>query len=303
VEDEPELIRDQMQETRTALTEKLEALEQKVTGTVDSTASAVAETVQNLTDTVQETVGTVKETVASTVDTVSETVESTVETVKDTFDIPGHVQRHPWIAMAGSVATGFLLGRMLHSGESSSSSTRGGTETYGGGGGWFGTGPSWPDAMRQSSAPSASSTEYRDQPTNGRREEESERKSTGVHEGIAGTFLNAMGGEVDKLKGLGVAAVFGVLRDLVTRSVPGELGSRLKEWVNGLTEKMGAKPLTQPLVSTEEESQHEDGGNQSKGREETSSSSPQQQQPDQPAAKGAPSQRGGSSSTGSAPRR
>jgi len=284
-----------MQETRSALTEKLEALEQKVTGTVDTTASAVAETVQNLTDTVQETVGTVKESVASTVDTVEKTVENTVETVKDTLDIPGHIQPHPWLAMFGSVATGYLVGRMLHAGETSSS--RGGTDSSN----WMGWGVSWPEAMKQSSTAPPPEQQQQQQQQRLRAEEDGrhqqEERKPGVHEGIAGSFLNALGGEADKLKSLGVAALFGVVRDLVTQSVPGELGSRLKEWVNDLTQKMGAKPITEPVLDTGQHEGQQQQEDQKKAGEEAPSSSQQQKH----VAKGAPSQP--ASSRGSAPRR
>jgi len=107
MENEPELIRDQMQETRTALTEKLEALESQVSGTVQSATAAVTETVEAVKSTVAETVGTVK-------DSVQETVSTVKESVKDAFDLPAHIERHPWAAMLGSVAVGYLGGRVLN---------------------------------------------------------------------------------------------------------------------------------------------------------------------------------------------
>src|SRR5262245_40678802 len=48
MENEPELIRDQMQETRTAMTEKLDTLQQKVSDTVESITTPVTETVQTV---------------------------------------------------------------------------------------------------------------------------------------------------------------------------------------------------------------------------------------------------------------
>jgi len=261
MEDEPELIRDQMQETRTALTEKIEALEQKVANTVQSTTSAV-----------QETVDTVKDTVQATVDTVSHTVDKTVETVKDTFDIPGHVQRHPWAMVFGSLAAGFVLGRLIPSGREKPN--QGETSST--------TGQSWPEAIKQSSR-------ERDDGAHADRQEEKK----GPHEGIASSLLNALGGEVDKLKALGISAVFGVVRDLMTQSVPGELGSRLKEWVNGLTEKMGAKPFTEPILPRTEQDDKEE-----KEKAGDEMCSPQEQEP----AKGAPSVKG-QFNTGSPPRR
>lgn len=289
MENEPELIRDQMQETRTALTEKLEALEQQVTGAVQSTTSAVTETVENLTETVQETVGTVKETVEATVDTVSDTVDKTVETVKSTFDISGHVERHPFAMVFGSLAAGFFLGRMLT--PSRDQASQGGVST------------SWPDAMRHSAgahaaAAPAPTSSYREQ-ENGHRAGGDEAEDRG---GIVGGLFDALGGPIDTLKTLGVSAVFGLMRDMMTRSVPGELGSRLKDWMNDLTEKMGAKPLAEPLLGTETDEQQggEDQGEHQQQQQQQGRSGSREEE-EQPA-RGAPSQKG-QRNTGSATRR
>jgi ElaB/YqjD/DUF883 family membrane-anchored ribosome-binding protein len=93
--DEPEVIQKQMEQTRAALAEKIETLEQQVTDTVSSAASAVTETVENVKDAVGETVETVK------------------ESVKTTFDFAGHMDRHPWLFMGGAVAAGYFGGRLL----------------------------------------------------------------------------------------------------------------------------------------------------------------------------------------------
>lgn len=95
---EERIIRRQMEDTRSSLTEKLESLEQEVSDTVQGATSAVA---------------TVKETVTDTVDTVRESVQDAVTAVKNTFDLPRQVQRFPWLMMGGSVVAGFLTGRLL----------------------------------------------------------------------------------------------------------------------------------------------------------------------------------------------
>jgi ElaB/YqjD/DUF883 family membrane-anchored ribosome-binding protein len=102
MENEAELIRQQMTETRTALTEKLETLEEEVASKVKGTTETVAETVE-----------TVKEAVEGTVHTVKQTVENTVETVKETFDVNRQVERHPWMMFGGAVLLGFVGGRLL----------------------------------------------------------------------------------------------------------------------------------------------------------------------------------------------
>jgi ElaB/YqjD/DUF883 family membrane-anchored ribosome-binding protein len=105
MENETELIRQQMLETRTSLSEKLEALQEQVLSTVEGTTRTVNETVQ-----------TVQEAVQDTVSTVSDSVQDTVETVKETFDLNRQVQRHPWLMVGGAVAVGYLGTRFLAAG-------------------------------------------------------------------------------------------------------------------------------------------------------------------------------------------
>jgi ElaB/YqjD/DUF883 family membrane-anchored ribosome-binding protein len=214
MENEPELIRDQMQETRTALTEKLEALEQQVSNTVHTATSTVTETVQ-----------TVKEAVQDTVGTVQETVSSVKETVKETFDLPGHVQRHPWMAMAGSVAVGYLAGRLIHTGEQ------------------------WETGAR----PMAALTHPEPRPThngaNGASKGESKERKEDAGEGWMQSLLGGFSGELDKLKDLGLGVMMAVVRDLTTRSIPGEIGSRVETWMNDVTRKMGVAPIQEHVLS------------------------------------------------------
>jgi ElaB/YqjD/DUF883 family membrane-anchored ribosome-binding protein len=105
MENETELIRQQMLETRTALSEKLEALQEQVLSTVEGTTQTVTDTVQ-----------TVQEAVQDTVSTVSESVQDTVESVKDTFDVNRQVRRHPWLMVGGAIAVGYLGTRLLQAG-------------------------------------------------------------------------------------------------------------------------------------------------------------------------------------------
>jgi hypothetical protein len=79
-----------MAETRSALAEKLEALEAKVLGTVE----------------------TAQATVEQTVDVVKETVQGTLATVKRTFDLSYQVDQHPWTMVAASVLAGYTVGHL-----------------------------------------------------------------------------------------------------------------------------------------------------------------------------------------------
>jgi len=98
-EKDPEAIRQEIDETRSSITTKLEALEEQVAGTV-----------QNARDSVQETIDTVKDTVQETVSAVKESVQETVSTVKETFNLRLQTQRHPWPMVGGSVLAGFIAG-------------------------------------------------------------------------------------------------------------------------------------------------------------------------------------------------
>jgi len=104
MENETEVIKHQMEETRTALSEKLEAVEDLVASTVKETTQAVSDTVSAVTDTVE-----------NTVSTVAESVENVTESVKKAFDFSGYVDEHPWLVVGGSVALGYALGRLLPS--------------------------------------------------------------------------------------------------------------------------------------------------------------------------------------------
>jgi len=215
MENEPELIRDQMQETRTALTEKLDTLQQKVADTVGSITTPVTETVE-----------TVKEAVSETVESVKDTVSETVESVKETFDIPRQVQRHPWTFVFGSVAAGFVLGRLFPLG----------------GRGHRPAGV----VVRDSRLAGMVESEHNGAPP----AREPEKKA---EPGPLSALGEAFSGEMDKLKSLGISIGVGLLRDMLTQSLHGEIGERLKEWANGMTEKLGGKPLQESVIAPEEE--------------------------------------------------
>jgi len=88
------VIRDEMEQTRANLAEKLGALE-----------SQVRETVSGATDAVSSTVEGVKDVVSS--------VTETVDTVTETFNVSKQVEQHPWMALGASVATGFVIAQVL----------------------------------------------------------------------------------------------------------------------------------------------------------------------------------------------
>jgi len=102
---ESEVIKQQMEQTRSALAEKLETLEEHVASTVRTTADAVTGTVE-----------AVKGAVEETVHSVSESVENVKETVKETFDLHRQMEQHSWLLLGGGVAVGYFGSRLLESG-------------------------------------------------------------------------------------------------------------------------------------------------------------------------------------------
>jgi ElaB/YqjD/DUF883 family membrane-anchored ribosome-binding protein len=111
VDNELEVIRDQMEEKRASLSNKLDALEDHVLETVHGATSVVSTAVRD----VSETVDMVKENIQETVEAVTHNIQETVEAVKDSLNVSEKIRHNPWIAVGGAFAGGFvgalLLGR------------------------------------------------------------------------------------------------------------------------------------------------------------------------------------------------
>jgi hypothetical protein len=93
-----EIIRQQMQETKSQLAEKFESLERQVSETVQTTGAAVNTTVQA---------------VQATVETVTGAVQDAVQSVSNAFDVRRQFDRHPWLVLGGSLALGYLAVEFL----------------------------------------------------------------------------------------------------------------------------------------------------------------------------------------------
>ncbi len=232
MDDEPEVIRHQMEETRSSLTDKIERLEQTVTEKVQNTTAAVNDTVESVKDAVQDTVNTVTGTVHDTVDSVRSTVTNTVESVKDTFDVPRYFREYPWAAFAAAVGAGIAGGTML-----------GGARSHGGrmprlrsrGRPFFAAAPPPSDDGNRRERPIASGPS-------------SAGPSTAAS--WTGDVAGKFGNELGKLKGMALGAVFGLVRDWIARSAPGQVGERLGEVIDDVTRKLGGEPFRQNLLET-----------------------------------------------------
>lgn len=103
MEESPEMIRQQLDETKSQLTEKLESLEHQVSETVQSTGETV-------------------EAIHETVETVTGVVHDAVECVNYAFDIRGQMSRHPLMVIGGAALVGFVLAKTFAGRQTASAS-------------------------------------------------------------------------------------------------------------------------------------------------------------------------------------
>jgi len=218
-----DVIREQMENTRTALSEKLEELENRVTAKVAGATQDVAQTVETVTGSVQETVETVKDTVQETVETVKDTVEETISAVKESvsavkslFDVPAHVDRYPWTAMGASVAVGYLGGEYLLR-------------------------PSTHRSRSQVPAFTAKETIAAPVYTNG--QSAGGRLASELPSAKPPSWLDRLEPELSKLKGLALGVLMGTIREMVTQATGEKLGHSLAEIIDSATEKIGGTPV------------------------------------------------------------
>ncbi len=238
--DEPEVIRQQMDESRAALTEKLGLLEEKVTETVQSATASVTETVQNATASVTETVDSVKDAVQGTVDTVRHSVEDTVVSVSEALDLALQVKRHPWGMVMGAMAVGYVAAQLLPTRERvrarfpSRQRTNGSINRLS---------LERAEGEGMTSAPTLNH-ETNGSITNGSASRSGLTSNTGLMSQIGDSFQT----EIAKLKGLAVGTVFGMVRDMLTEAGPPSLKHEIAEVIDGFTEKLGGRPISGPVL-------------------------------------------------------
>jgi len=214
MDDHPEMIRQQMEETRSHLADKLEALENQVSETVQTTTAAVAETV---------------EVVKDTVETVAEAVQDTVETVGQTFDLWGQTDRHPWVVFGGSVALGYLAAQMFNGASTNGKEKHGQT-------------PSWDAFARSASHPREETHRQTPEPST-----PPAARSDSSENGKKSWFWD----ELNRVKKLAVGSLMGVVRDLSAKGLPGPLGQRVAEEIDHLTTSLGAETIRGPVLPSD----------------------------------------------------
>jgi len=205
--DEQDVILGQMEETRSALTDKLETLEKEVTDKVLATTENVTESVETVTNAVQQTVASVKDGVQGTVTAVTDGVKQGVNAVKSLLDFPEHFTQHPLAMFTASIAVGFCVGK-YRQGE-----------------------------RRRAPSEAASSNRGRDHANGNGKHQFAEPSAPSP------SLFRDFAPEIDKLKGLALGALMGVVRDLVVEAVPEHYHDSLNEIMTSVTEKLGGKPV------------------------------------------------------------
>jgi hypothetical protein len=97
-EQTPEEVQEQMRDTRAHMTGQMHALEDKVTGMVHDATEAVGDAASGVRDAVSTATGWVQ--------SVPKSVLASVRRAVD-------VRRHPWLAVGGAIALGFVCARFV----------------------------------------------------------------------------------------------------------------------------------------------------------------------------------------------
>jgi hypothetical protein len=112
-------IRQDVDETRAAMTEKIEMIEGRVHETMEGAKSTI-DSVMNNVKRVQGTVEDAKVTIDSILDALKQTMDETAERVKYTTDLIEQVNQNPWIMFGSAILMGYVLSNASREGLSGS---------------------------------------------------------------------------------------------------------------------------------------------------------------------------------------
>jgi ElaB/YqjD/DUF883 family membrane-anchored ribosome-binding protein len=223
MEQDPIVIRHQIDETRSALTEKLETLEHEVKETVQGAKAAVTGTIES-----------VKETVETTVENVKEKVQGTVDTVKQTLDITTYVEKYPWAMLGGAIGFGWVLGHICQSHERLAAVSNGHAARNG-------QVESEPSKVNGAAGRPPIASQAGSVPL-----PESEQKNADGN--LVGELVHKFEPELQEIKRLAIGALGALVRDVVKESVPEPLAPRLEEVINHITTKLGGEAIPEPIL-------------------------------------------------------
>jgi hypothetical protein len=212
MDEDPNVIRQNIDQTRSALTEKLETLEAEVKGTVQGAKASVDNTI--------------------------ETVKDTIQSVKRTFDLAYQTEQHPWPMMGGSVVAGFVCGHLF---EALTATGRHAAHDHR---------PQErhepPLSASSFASQAAAAAERPNGPTGGAYAAPAPSATSNLLHWVSSQF----GPEIEQLKGMAIGAAVGVLRDLAKRNVPPHLAQQVEELMNKVTSKLGGQPVQGEVLSS-----------------------------------------------------
>jgi phage-related protein len=251
---EADLIRQQMEATRTSLADKLEALQCQVVGSVQATTSAVTGTVDAVRDTIKDAVDGVKSSVQGTVDTVTGAVNTTVDTVKNALDFRSTYESHPWLFFGGSILAGYACGAVM--GGAEDRRLKAWTMMAWDKMPWLHHGPHAVPA--DYGRPYAADNTLSSMAASGNGSQLDAIRSSASHKEEK-TWLSGLndmfGSELDKLKGLAIGALFGVAKNMIRSNFAGNMSGQLAGLVDSMTTKLGGTPVEGPVFKSSGQSQ------------------------------------------------
>jgi ElaB/YqjD/DUF883 family membrane-anchored ribosome-binding protein len=216
VDSELEVIRDEMEQTRANLADKLGALENQVRETVSGATEAVSSTVEG---------------VKGVVETVSETVES----VTETFNLSKQVEQHPWMAVGAAVAVGFVAAQVL--------------ERWGQPSPAPGAPQPTPRPTNFSAIPLQPVHQPAPAPEAARAESHGEslfgslgHKALDSLKDVLPDTKEVMGTVVSSVSGLAVGSLMGLIRELAATQLPAEWQGEATKLIDQVTTQLGGKP-------------------------------------------------------------
>jgi ElaB/YqjD/DUF883 family membrane-anchored ribosome-binding protein len=189
-------MRQEIDCTRSDMAEKLEALEDRVIGTVQSAQETVQDSIQMAKD--------------------------TVTTVKRNFDIKYQVEQHPWVMVGGCFFVGLAVGSLFPRLRRRSRQA--------------------PNRLAGNETPLAGSprlfAEQRSNESFDTAPPPPPHSMSANRPGFFGQFHE----EIDKVKGMAIGYVMGLVRDSIEDSLP-QLASQVDGVMNGVTTKLGGDPI------------------------------------------------------------
>jgi len=213
MDSESQVIQGRIDETRASLAGKLEEL-----GTMGAT---VGDRLEGAAASAGQAIDVVNDTVQA--------VKSGVVSMRESCSITKHVEKRPWTMLAGATALAFV--------GSSIQRRRSVFRT---------------NSPKRGSSPAAARRARAEEPPAPRKDSRPQRPQPGAAQARGGGFGDVFRGEIAQLRGLALGMLFGVLRDALKDSVSKPVGQHVDDVIDGLTNRMGGKPVTGRMLPERE---------------------------------------------------